>query len=76
MTTSTDTLQPGQQFASSGHTKPLWAAVGILGVAVLGMGGTLIYNQRAPVHRVGPSPRWRLRSSPRRLLLRSMPLTT
>ena len=54
MTTSTDTLQPGQQFASSGHTKPLWAAVGILGVAVLGMGGTLIYNQRAPVTPIGP----------------------
>ena len=54
MTTSTDTLQPGQQFASSGHTKPFWAAVGILGVAVLGMGGTLIYNQRAPVTPIGP----------------------
>ena len=56
MTSSTDTLQPGQQAASSivhagntANTKPLWAAVGILGVAVLGMGGTLIYNQRAPV---------------------------
>ncbi len=56
MISSTDTLQPGQQAASSiGHagntvnTKPLWAAVGILGVAVLGMGGTLIHNQRAPV---------------------------
>ena len=52
MTTSADTLQPGQQAASpgyTGNTKPLWAAVGILGVAVLGMGGTLIYNQRAPV---------------------------
>ncbi|SFB86150.1 Glycine zipper 2TM domain-containing protein [Polaromonas sp. OV174] len=47
MNTSVDNLPPGQQSASSG-TKPLWAAVGILGVAVLGMGGTLIYNQRAP----------------------------
>lgn len=45
MTTSIDNLQPGQQPASSG-SKPLWAAVGILGVAVLGMGATLIYNQR------------------------------
>ena len=45
MTTSVDNLQPGQQPASSGN-KPLWAAVGILGVAVLGMGATLIYNQR------------------------------
>ena len=48
MTTSIDTLQPGQQPASSGNNKPLWAAVGILGMAVLAMGGTLIYNQRAP----------------------------
>ena len=47
MTTSTDQLPPGQQTASSG-TKPLWAAVGLLGVAVLGMGATLIYNQRSP----------------------------
>lgn len=45
MTTSTDNFQPS---ASSG-SKPLWAAVGILGVAVLGMGATMIYNQRAPV---------------------------
>jgi len=48
MTTSIDNLQPGQPPASSG-SKPLWAAVGILGVAVLGMGATMIYNQRAPV---------------------------
>lgn len=47
MNSSVDKLQPGQQPASSG-TKPLWAAVGILGVAVLGLGATLIYNQRAP----------------------------
>jgi outer membrane lipoprotein SlyB len=55
MSNSIDTLQPGQQAASSfntvnsGNTKPLWAAVGILGVAVLGMGGMLIHNQSAPV---------------------------
>ncbi len=48
MTTSIDTLQPGQQPAFNGNNKPLWAAVGILGVAVLGMGGTMLYNQRAP----------------------------
>ena len=47
MTTSIDNLQPGQQPASSSN-KPLWAAVAILGVAVLGMAGTMIYNQRAP----------------------------
>ncbi len=52
MTASTDTMQPGQQATpfsgQTANTKPLWAAVGILGVAVLGMGGTLIYNQRTP----------------------------
>jgi outer membrane lipoprotein SlyB len=48
MTASIDNLPPGQQSASSSATKPLWAAVGILGVAVLAMGGTMLYNQRAP----------------------------
>lgn len=43
---SNDTLQPGQQAA--GNSKPLWAAVGILGVAVLGMGATMIYKERSP----------------------------
>ena len=38
--------QPGQQSAFAGN-KPLWAAVGILAVAVLGMGATLISTQRA-----------------------------
>ena len=33
---------PGQQTANS--AKPLWAAVGILGVAVLAMGGTMIFK--------------------------------
>jgi len=46
MNTSVDNLPPGQQSASSG-SKPLWAAIGILGVAVLGMGATMLYNQRA-----------------------------
>lgn len=27
------------------HTKPLWVAVGVLGAAVLAMGGTLLYQQ-------------------------------
>jgi outer membrane lipoprotein SlyB len=40
-------VQPGQQPASSGN-KPLWAAVGVLSVAVLAMGGAMIYNQRPP----------------------------
>ena len=44
MSTATNHLQPGQQAAS--NAKPLWAAVGILGVAVLGMGGTMIYQGR------------------------------
>ena len=47
MNTSTENLQPGQQPASSA-SKPLWAAVGILGAAVLAMGGTMIYQQRTP----------------------------
>ena len=46
MNTSTETLQPGQQAPSA--SKPLWAAVGILGVAVLAMGGTMIYQMRNP----------------------------
>lgn len=43
-TYNTDNLQPGQQPASAAN-KPLWAAVGILGIAVLAMGGTMIYQQ-------------------------------
>ena len=46
MNPATDSLQPGAQPAS--HAKPLWAAVGILGVAVLAMGGTMIYQGRTP----------------------------
>jgi outer membrane lipoprotein SlyB len=46
MNTSIDGLQPGQQQPVSSSNKPLWAAVGILGVAVLGMGGTMIYQQQ------------------------------
>ena len=44
MTTATDSLQPGAQ---ASNAKPLWAAVGILGAAVLAMGGTMIYQGRA-----------------------------
>ena len=47
MNTAIDNLQPGQIPASSA-SKPLWAAVGILGAAVLAMGGTMIYQQRSP----------------------------
>ena len=52
MNTAIDSLQPGQQTTS--NAKPLWAAVGILGVAVLGMGATMIYQARpaAPVAQV------------------------
>ena len=46
MTTATDNIQPGQQAQS--NARPLWAAVGILGVAVLAMGGTMIYQGRPP----------------------------
>ena len=44
MNTAIDTAQPGQQTAT--NAKPLWAAVGILGAAVLAMGGTMIYQGR------------------------------
>ena len=54
MNTSTETLQPGQQASSA--SKPLWAAVGILGVAVLAMGGTMIYQMRNPVTAAAPRP--------------------
>jgi outer membrane lipoprotein SlyB len=65
MNTSTETLQPGQQAPSA--SKPLWAAVGILGVAVLAMGGTMIYQMRNPPAAAAPvalatpqpRPRWR-----------------
>lgn len=46
MNTSIDSLQPGQQPAGTSN-KALWAAVIILGVAVLGMGAVMISNQRA-----------------------------
>ena len=46
MNTSSDNLQTGQQ--ASPTAKPLWAAVGVLGAAVLAMGGTMIYQQRNP----------------------------
>lgn len=46
MNTATNTLQPGQQTLST--AKPLWAAVGILGTAVLAMGATMIYQGRSP----------------------------
>ena len=47
MTTAIDNMQPGQQAQS--NAKPLWAAVGILGAAVLAMGGTMIYQARPAV---------------------------
>ena len=47
MTTAIDNMQPGQQAQS--NAKPLWAAVGILGVAVLAMGGAMIYQGRPAV---------------------------
>ena len=46
MTTTINDLQPRQQAAN--NAKPLWAAVGILGVAVLGMGASMIYQARTP----------------------------
>ncbi len=40
--------------AAAASTKPLWAAVGVLGVAVLGMGGALIAN-KAPAPAATPA---------------------
>ncbi len=34
---------------ATAHTKPLWAAVGILGTAVLAMGGVMLYQGRSVV---------------------------
>lgn len=45
-----DTLNnstPGQTPATASNSKPLWAAVGILGVAVVAMGGTMLYQRPA-----------------------------
>ena len=47
MTTAIDNVQSGQQAQS--NAKPLWAAVGVLGVAVLGMGGAMLYQGRPAV---------------------------
>lgn len=44
MNTTIDGFQQSQQPAN--NAKPLWAAVGILGAAVLAMGGTMIYQGR------------------------------
>src|SRR6218665_3286972 len=42
--------------AVAAGTKGLWAAVGVLGVAVVGLGGTLYATQRAPLPEVGIVP--------------------
>lgn len=56
MTTSIDHLPPGQQSPSSASaTKPLWVAVGVLGFAVLAMGGTMLYNQRGDQRAPAPA---------------------
>ena len=44
MNTSVNTLP-----SSAANTKPLWAAVGVLGVAVLALGASLVYVQSRPV---------------------------
>ena len=49
---TSSTQQPGQMPGAvpttSSNSKPLWAAVGALGVAVLAMGGTMLYQGRSP----------------------------
>ena len=48
MNTATDNLASTQPAsASSAGNKPLWAAVSVLSVAVLAMGGTMLYRQGA-----------------------------
>lgn len=37
-------------------TKGLWVAVGVLGAAVLGLGGALVYTQRTPLPEVSIAP--------------------
>lgn len=37
-------------------SKRLWVAVGVLGVAVLGLGGALVYTQRTPAPEVSIAP--------------------
>ncbi|MCZ8252770.1 MAG: glycine zipper 2TM domain-containing protein [Hylemonella sp.] len=37
-------------------TKGLWVAVGVLGAAVLGLGGALVYTQRTPAPEVSIAP--------------------
>ena len=56
MNAATNSFQPSLQTASS--VKPLWAAVGILGVAVLAMGSTLIYQGRSfvPALQIAAAP--------------------
>lgn len=54
MNTTLNNPTPGQMpqpVPTSSNSKPLWAAVGALGVAVLAMGGTMLYQGRpaAPV---------------------------
>lgn len=44
MTTATNTLPA----AATANTKPLWAAVGVLGFAVVAMGASLVYVQTRP----------------------------
>ncbi len=44
MNTSVNTLP-----STAANTKPLWAAVGVLGVAVLALGASLVYVQSRPV---------------------------
>ena len=50
-------LAPGQIPTSGGsNSKPLWAAVGILGVAVVAMGGTMLFQRPAatPAEAIAP----------------------
>ena len=52
----TPSQTPGALPTASANSKPLWAAVGALGVAVLAMGGTMLYQARGPVSVAATTP--------------------
>ncbi|MCY7371325.1 MAG: hypothetical protein LH479_10780, partial [Polaromonas sp.] len=47
MTTANSYLSAIDRPAPAPRNAPLWAAVGVLGAAVLAMGGTMLYRQGA-----------------------------
>ncbi|RQO81737.1 glycine zipper 2TM domain-containing protein [Acidovorax sp. FJL06] len=52
----TTALAPGAPAAAGPALKWMWAAIGVLGVSVLALGATLVWQQRAPAEVVAPAP--------------------